>query len=114
MPGNSVDKLSAAFRLEGPALPPNGTPTRTRSLEKLNERLEHLAFGRRPEGFDPPPLETYTTTATEYGDVVRATEEYVRWFRRTYSVTGPEDRVSQPAPRPAAQSYGGETDLNAL
>ena len=107
MPGNSVDKLSAAFRLEGPALPPNGTPTRTRSLEKLNERLEHLAFGRRPEGFDPPPLETYTTTATEYGDVVRATEEYVRWFRRTYSVTGPEDRVSQPAPRPSPKGDGG-------
>ena len=114
MHGNSVDKLSSAFRLEGPALPPNGTPTRTRSLERLNERLEHLAFGRRPEGFDPPPLETYTTTATEHGDVVRATSEYVRWFRRTYSVTGPEDRVSQPSPRPAAQSYGGETDLNAL
>lgn len=111
---NSVEELSAVFRLEGPALPPNGTPTRTRSLERLNERLEHLAFGRRPEGFDPPPLETYTTTATEHGDVVRATSEYVRWFRRTYSVTGPEDRVSQPSPRPAAESYGGETDLSGL
>ena len=111
---NSVEEPLRGPRLEGPALPPNGTPTRTRSLERLNERLEHLAFGRRPEGFDPPPLETYTTTATEHGDVVRATEEYVRWFRRTYSVTGPEDRVSQPSPRPAAQSYGGEADLNAL
>ena len=100
-------KPKSTHRLDGPALPPNGTPTRTASLERLNERLERLAFGRRPEGHDAPPLETYTTTPTEHGDVVRATEEYVRWFRRTYSVTGPEDRVSQPSPRPSSKGDGG-------
>lgn len=101
-------KPRGTHRLDGPALPPNGTPTRTPSLERLNERLERLAFGGRPEGHDAPPLETYTTTPTEHGDVVRATEEYVRWFRRTYSAAGPEDRVSQPTPRPAPEGVGGE------
>ena len=95
-------------RYDGPALPPGGRPDTLPGLEKLNERLERLAFGGRPEGHDAPPLETYTTTSTEHGDVVRATEEYVRWFRRTYSVTGPEDRVSQPAPGPAPEGVGGK------
>ena len=101
-------------RLEGPALPPNGTPTRTASLERLNERLEHLAFGRRPEGHDAPPLETYTTTPTAYGDVVRATSEYVRWFHRTYPAAGPADRACVSPPGPNPQRYGGETDLGGL
>ena len=94
-------------RLDGPALPPSGRPDSVPGLEKLNERLERLAFGGRPDGHDAPPLETYTTTATEHGDVVRATEEYVRWFRRTYPASGPEDRVSQPSPRPAVEGVGG-------
>ena len=94
-------------RFDGPALPPGGRPDSVPGLEKLNERLERLAFGRRPEGHDAPPLETYTTTATEHGDVVRATEEYVRWFRRTYPAAGSEDRVSQPAPGPAPKGVGG-------
>ena len=101
-------------RLEGPALPPNGTPTATHSLERLNERLERLAFGGRPEGHNAPPLETYTTTATEHGDVVRATPEYVRWFHRTYPAAGPEDRARVPTPRSDPQGYGGATDLTAL
>ena len=106
--GSAYYKPAGTRRYDGPALPPNGTPTATPSLERLNERLERLAFGGRPEGHNAPPLETYTTTPTEHGDVVRATEEYVRWFRRTYSVTGPEDRVSQPAPRAPAEGVGGE------
>ena len=94
-------------RYDGPALPPNGRPDTVPGLEKLDERLIRLAFGGRPEGHNAPPLETYTTTATEHGDVVRATEEYVRWFRRTYSAAGPEDRVSQPSPRPSVEGEGG-------
>ena len=107
-PSSVYGKPVGTHRLDGPALPPNGTPTRTSSLERLNERLEHLAFGRRPEGHDAPPLETYTTSPTEHGDVVRATEEYVRWFRRTYPASGSEDRVSKPAPGPSAEGVGGE------
>ena len=101
-------------RLDGPALPPNGIPTPTPSLEKLNERLERLAFGRRPAGHDSPPLETYTTTATANGDVVRATQDYVRWFHRTYPAAGPEDRARVSSPCPSPEGYGGATDLTVL
>ena len=95
-------------RYDGPALPPGGRPDTVAGLEKLNERLERLAFGRRPEGHDAPPLETYTTTPTEHGDVVRATPEYVRWFHRTYPAAGPEDRARVSSPRPSSEGYGGE------
>ena len=98
-------------RYDGPALPPNGRPDTVAGLEKLDERLIRLAFGGRPEGHNAPPLETYTTSATEHGDVVRATEEYVRWFRRTYSAAGPEDRLSKPTPRPSIKGVGGEGPL---
>ena len=101
-------------RYAGPALPPNGRPDTVAGLERLNERLERLAFGGRPEGHDAPPLETYTTTPTEHGDVVRATEAYVTWFRRTYPAAGPENRVSRASSRPTAEGYGRATDLTAL
>ena len=105
--GTAHYKPAGTHRYAGPALPPNGTPTRTPSLERLNERLERLAFGGRPEGHDAPPLETYTTTPTEHGDVVRATQEYVRWFHRTYPAAGPEDRTRIPAPGPTPKGDGG-------
>ena len=108
MPGPANYVPAGTRRLDGPALPPGGRPDTVAGLEKLNERLERLAFGRRPEGHDAPPLETYTTTATEHGDVVRATQEYVRWFHRTYPAAGPEDRASQPTPRPSSQGVGGK------
>ena len=98
-------------RYDGPALPPNGRPDTVPGLEKLHERLERLAFGRRPEGHDAPPLETYTATATEHGDVVRATPEYVRWFHRTYPAAGPEDRARVPSPRPSIEGEGGKSPL---
>ena len=101
-------------RYAGPALPPSGHPDVPPSLERLNERLERLAFGRRPQGHDAPPLETHTVTSTEHGDVVRATPEYVRWFHRTYPASGPEDRARVPTPRPAAERYGGGSDLMDL
>ena len=95
-------------RYDGPALPPNGTPTPTTSLENLNERLERLAFGGRPVGHDAPPLETYTTEASTYGDVVRATPEYVRWFQRTYPAARSADSARVPAPNPDPQGEGGK------
>lgn len=93
-------------RLSGPPLPPAGIPTVTSSLERLNERLEHLAFSPRPEG--GPPLVTYTTTPSEHGDVVRATEAYVEWFRRTYPAAGRADSARVPAPGAALEREGGE------
>ena len=95
-------------RYDGPALPPGGRPDTLPGLERLHERLERLAFGRRPVGHDAPPLETYTTASTEHGDVVRATEEYVRWFHRTYPAAGPEDRARCPAPGPTPQGVRGD------
>lgn len=91
-------------RLSGPPLPPAGIPTATHSLERLNERLEHLAFAPRPEG--GPPLVTYTTTPSEHGDVVSATEAYVEWFRRTYPAARRADSARVPAPGAADQGEG--------
>ena len=104
--GTAFYRPKGTNRYDGPALPPNGTPTPTSSLENLNERLERLAFGGRPVGHDAPPVETYTTEASTYGDVVRATPEYVRWFRRTYPAAGSEDRARMPSPGADHQGDG--------
>ena len=109
--GSATYKPNGCSRYTGPPLPPNGTPTPTHSLETLNERLERLAFGRRPEGFNSPPLETYSTTTTENGDVVRATPEYIRWFLRTYPAAGPENRLSRASSRPDPEGMGGASKL---
>ena len=93
-------------RLSGPPLPPNGIPIHTSSLERLNERLEHLAFTPRPEG--GPPLETYTTTPSEHGDVVCATQAYVEWFRRTYPASRRADCARLQAPGAPDQGAGGK------
>ena len=114
MPGPANYVPAGTRRLDGPALPPGGRPDTVAGLEKLNERLERLAFGRRPEGHDAPPLETYTVTPTEHGDVVRATQDYVRWFHRTYPAAGPEDRTRVSAPCSNPERYGGGTDLMTL
>ncbi len=98
--GNATYRPKDCSRFTGAPLPPNGTPTPTNSLENLSERLERLAFGGRPEGFNAPPLETYTTTTTEHGDVVSATPEYIRWFLRAYPAAGPENRLGRATPRP--------------
>ena len=99
-------------RYDGPALPPNGRPDTVAGLEKLDERLIRLAFGGRPEGHNAPPMEAYTTTPTEHGDVVRATPEYIRWFRRAYPAAGPGDAVEMPSARPDPQGKGGGKRLN--
>ena len=60
-----------------------------------------------PDGFDGPPLVTYETTPGPYGDVVRATNAYVAWFRRTYCVEGGEDRVGQSRIGSPTKEVGG-------
>ena len=112
--GKDALRLGTAFyrpkgtnRYDGPALPPNGTPTPTSSLENLNERLERLAFPTSPtSGAKCAPLEAYTTTSEPYGDVYRATDEYVRWFRSCYPGAGGGDRVQGPGPGRADQAMG--------
>ena len=91
-------------RLSGPPLPPNGTPTAIPSLERLNERLEHLAFAPRKEG--GPPLVTYTTTPGPHGDVVSATDEYIRWFRSNYPNARGGDPVQRGGFGSAAEGAG--------
>ena len=106
--GSATYKPKGCSRYTGAPLPPNGTPIPTHSLENLSERLERLAFGGRPEGHNAPPMETYTTTTTENGDVVRATPEYIRWFLRAYPAAGPENRLGRATPRSPVEGVGGK------
>ena len=106
--GNATYKPKGCSRYTGAALPPDGTPTPTHSLANLSERLERLAFGGRPVGFNAPPLETYTTTTTEHGDVVSATPEYIRWFLRAYPGAGPENRLGRAPSRTSTEGVGGQ------
>ena len=110
--GTDTYKPKDCQRFTGACLPPNGTPTVTRNLENLSERLEHLAFGARPEGLNAPPLETYTVATTEHGDVYHATDEYIRWFQRAYPAAGGTDRLSRATPRPPTEGNGGENKLS--
>ena len=105
--GTDTYKPKDCQRFTGACLPPNGTPTVTRNLENLSERLEHLAFGARPEGLNAPPLETYSVTTAEHGDVYRATDEYVRWFHAQYPKAGTADRLSRRASGPPTKGVGG-------
>ena len=105
--GTPIYRPRGTNRYDGPALPPNGSPDVRPSLERLNERLERLAFGGRPEGHNAPPLEAYTVTPSEHGDVVRATSEHVRWFLRANPAAGPEDRARVPTPRTPPEGAGG-------
>ena len=110
--GSSTYKPKDCSRYTGAALPPDGTPTPIPSLERLNERLERLAFGARPDGSNAPPLETYTVETSEHGDVYHATDEYIRWFRRAYPASGGEDRLSRAPSRPSVEGNGGENKLS--
>ena len=105
--GSATYKPKGCSRFTGAPLPPNGTPTPTHSLENLNERLERLAFGAKPQGHNAPPLETYTVTTAEHGDVYSATDEYVRWFHAAYPKAGGADRTRRIASRLPAKGVGG-------
>ena len=76
-----------------------------------------IGYGIKPpapaEGYDGPPLVTYETTPGPYGDVVRATDAYVSWFRRAYCVEGGEDRLGEPRVGSPNKEVGGE-DSGAL
>ena len=106
--GSSTYKPKGCSRYTGAALPPDGTPTPRHSLENLSERLEHLAFGAKPVGHNAPPLETYSVTTSEHGDVYRATDEYVRWFLSSYPKAGGENRLSRRGTGRTSQDMGGE------
>ena len=111
VPGDVTSFNSGSMRLEGPIQKISASTTggSIGGIRDLLARLEHLAFSPRAEG--GPPLVTYTTTPSEHGDVVRATEAYVEWFRRTYPAAGRADSARVPAPGAAAQGAGRSARL---
>ena len=108
-PGAAISCNSGSRRLEGPTQPSTtGSGTETEAgIYDFAGRLERLAFPASPvAGAQCPPLETYTVTTTEHGDVYRATDEYVRWFRSRYPKAGREDRASRPGASGTPQKVG--------
>ena len=107
--GSATYKPAGCKRYTGAPLPPHGTPTPISSLENINERLERLAFGARPEGHNAPPLETYTTTTSEHGEIYRATPDYVRWMRSRYPGYGAGSHSEVSAPSRPTEGKGPVT-----
>jgi len=102
--------------LNAPTTPSGGTPAGDASSSKcltalgassddLFERLARLATTEPPEG--RPPLETYTTTPTEHGDVYRATHEFRAWMRSNYRGYGVGNHSAVTPPRSVAETLGG-------
>ncbi len=72
-------------------------------IRHLEERLERLAFPTEEVlKQDRAPLETYTTTSSEHGDIYRATDAYVAWLGSRIPGYGGFDRVVRASP-------GGQT-----
>lgn len=94
-------------RVSGPHTPPPGTPTPIHGIRHLDERLERLAFPTEEviaEG--RAPLETYTVTSGEHGDIYRATDAYVAWLGSRVPGYGGLDRVVREAPSRETASDG--------
>ena len=77
-------------------------------IRHLDERLIKLAFpSEEVLKQDRAPLETYTTTSSEHGDIYRATDAYVAWLRSRVPGYGGLDRVSRAAPSRETEGDGG-------
>ena len=77
-------------------------------IRHLEERLERLAFPAEEVIRDGrAPLETYTTTTSEHGDIYRATDAYVAWLGSRLPGYGGLDRVSRAPSRPSLEEVGG-------
>ena len=95
-------------RLEGPTSPPPGTPTPIHGIRKLDERLERLAFPTEETiAQGRAPMETYTTTTSEHGDIYRATDAYVSWLGSRIPGYGRLDRVVRASPSRETPEDGG-------
>ena len=97
---------------------PDGVASSSSSLTALGEandlfeRLARLATTEPPAG--RPPLETYTTTPTEHGDVFRATPEFRDWMRSNYRGYGVGDHSSVATPGRVAETLGGKPTLKPI
>lgn len=109
-----LKKISSESGSNAATTPSGGTPAAGDSSssgltavggvsDDLFERLARLATTEPPEG--RPPLETYTTTPTEHGELYRATDEFRRWMRSRYRGYGVGDHaaVTPPSPPPKAE-----------
>lgn len=78
------------------------------ATDDLFERLARLATTEPPQG--RPPLETYTTTPTEHGELYRATDEFRGWMRSRYRSYGVGDHAAVTPPSPPAKAEGGKDE----
>ena len=87
-----------------------GSPSSLTSLagevNDLFERLARLATTEPPAG--RPPLETYTTTPSEHGDLCRATHAFRDWMRSNYRGYGVGNHSAVTPPGRVAQTLGRE------
>lgn len=102
-------------RLSGPTTPPPGTPTPIHGISHLNERLIKLAFpSEEVLANGRAPLETYTTTTSEHGDVYRATDAYIAWLGSRIPGYGGLDRIARKAPGSQTSSDGRPIGLEPI
>ena len=79
-------------------------------IRHLDERLERLAFPTTEDLQQVrAPIETYTVTPGEYGDVVRATPEFIAFMRSRVGGYGGDDPVTRAPARSSSGEIGGET-----
>ena len=77
-------------------------------IRHLEERLERLAFPTTEDLQQVrAPLETYTVTPGEYGDVVRATPEFIEWMRSRVGGYGGDNPVARAPARSSSGEMGG-------
>jgi hypothetical protein len=76
-------------------------------IRHLDERLIALAFpSEEVIARGRAPMETYTTTSTEHGDVYRATDAYIAWLGSRVPGYGGLDRVVRASPSRETASDG--------
>lgn len=85
--------------------PPSGSELRGVSDDILG-RLVELAR-QTPESSDNrPPLIAYTTTPGPYGDICRASDEWIQWMRHRVPGYGDSHRSQRPPSRRTPDSSG--------
>ena len=91
----------------GPGASP--APTTSTGLTRFtsDDLLERLAtLATTPRGPNSAPLQTYTTTTGEHGEVYKASREYVDWLRRQIPGYGVEGEVRSAASSCTARGEG--------
>ena len=77
-------------------------------IRHLDERLERLAFPTEAACAEGrAPLETYTVTSSEFGDVYRATDAYVAWLGSRIPGYGGSNRITRASPSRETSEDGG-------